>query len=315
MLYSKRLHSRIVPSKGGQMPEIPDFMKHVTLMDPYEYDWIMTKNREYHRSLGHIEAPVQHRPSILAACEDPFTLATFNYMGEVWPQPQTGQMWLEWEILTRPQVQGVYCDTTSFRNEPDPIPGRHDKIFKMFEAETRGTFDDLINLLCGKLEHIGFGPRSEYKILQYEEVAKFYGVEELKAEHETRMEKDFGPVCLLIDFPVKTSPFWNMKRVGNIAKKIDGIICGMEAIGSAERSTDPDEMLHAFHTVSNGGYAKRLFSEFGKDRVIRELNAFLSLPFESRIGYGDGLNRQLRGARKLGIMPSFEQIKEVVLAR
>ncbi len=42
-----------------------------------------------------IENMTQSRLSILAACEDPTTISTYNYAGEVWPLPQTGQMWLE----------------------------------------------------------------------------------------------------------------------------------------------------------------------------------------------------------------------------
>jgi len=44
----------------------------------------------------------------LAACEDPTTVATFNYAGEKWPLPQTGQMWLEYELLKNPDVPGFF---------------------------------------------------------------------------------------------------------------------------------------------------------------------------------------------------------------
>ena len=39
---------------------------------------------------------VQHfknRLSMARRMEDPFNVATYNYAGEVWPLPQTGQMW------------------------------------------------------------------------------------------------------------------------------------------------------------------------------------------------------------------------------
>ncbi len=93
-----------------------------------------------------VEVHTQDRLSILAACEDPTTVATYEYENQRWPLPQTGQMWLEYELLTQPQYAGVFCVSTSYRNEPNPIPGRHDKIFPMFEFEASGTIDDLRTL-------------------------------------------------------------------------------------------------------------------------------------------------------------------------
>ena len=50
----------------------------------------------------------QNRLSILAACEDPFNVATYNYAGNIWPLPQTGQMWLEHELLSDPDSKGFF---------------------------------------------------------------------------------------------------------------------------------------------------------------------------------------------------------------
>ena len=55
------------------------------------------------------------RLSILAACEDPFNVATYKYAGQVWPLPQTGQMWLEHELLSKPDSKGFFCVSTSYR--------------------------------------------------------------------------------------------------------------------------------------------------------------------------------------------------------
>ena len=62
----------------------------IELIEPKEYDFAVTKLREFFRSRGFIETPVQHRLSILAACEDPLTIATFNYAGNLWPQGRCG---------------------------------------------------------------------------------------------------------------------------------------------------------------------------------------------------------------------------------
>jgi len=85
-----------------------------------------------------------------------------------------------------------------------------------------------------------------------------------------------------------------MKKVGDTANKIDAILYGMETVGSAERSCNPDEMREMFHTISNGQYAQLLFDHFGKERVLKELDEFLSLDFFPRFGGGIGVNRLMR---------------------
>ena len=119
----------------------------------------------------------QDRLSILAACEDPTTIATFTYAGEVWPLPQTGQMWLEYELLRDPQINGVFCVSTSFRNEQNPIPGRHNIIFPMFEFESKGTIEDLRELEKDLCKHLGFDEKSVHHT--YDELANHYGTDEL----------------------------------------------------------------------------------------------------------------------------------------
>ena len=104
-----------------------------------------------------------------------------------------------------------------------------------------------------------------------------------------------GRVCMIKNFPNYTSPFWNMKQNGDgTAAKIDVIISGQETIGSAERSSDPEEMRHMFHTISDGMYAELLHGQFGKERVDKELNEFLSYDFVPRVGGGIGITRLLR---------------------
>ena len=69
---------------------------HVNSVD---FDKVVTKLREFCKGKGFIEVHTQSRLSILAACEDPSNLTTYNYAGNVYPLPQTGQMWLEYELL------------------------------------------------------------------------------------------------------------------------------------------------------------------------------------------------------------------------
>ncbi len=91
-----------------------------------------------------------------------------------------------------------------------------------------------------------------------------------------------------------------MKRSGDgTAHKIDVIIDGMETFGTAERSSDPEEMRNAFHTISEGAYAKLLFDLFGRHRVEKELEDFLELNFTPRFGGGIGLTRLIASLEKM----------------
>src|SRR3989344_4584526 len=136
--------------------------------------------RRFFLGKGFDEVHTQDRLSILAACEDPTTVATYEYAGEVWPLPQTGQMWLEYELLKNPELSGVFCVSTSYRNERNPIPGRHELIFPMFEFESRGNINDLKELETELCEHLGFGKRGDFAYVGYDAAARHYGVSELK---------------------------------------------------------------------------------------------------------------------------------------
>lgn len=250
--------------------------------------------RSFFWGKNYIETHTQSRLSILAACEDPKTIQTFHYQGQDWPLPQTGQMWLEYELLSKPDVAGYFCLSTSYRNEPNPIPGRHKTIFPMFEFESHGNFEDLKKMERELIAFLGIQDIDKIPEKKYLDMAKKYGTNIIENEHEAQMLKEYGPVILLTNFPLSTSPFWNMQMVGDIANKIDVIIEGQETIGSAERSTDPEDMYEKFHTISNGEYAKLLYAKFGEERIKYELDSFLKLKFFPRFGGGIGMTRLIR---------------------
>ncbi len=257
------------------------------------YHELVQKMRTFFLNKGFIEVPTQSRLSILAACENPHSITTFEYKGEIWPLPQTGQMWLEYELLKNPEWPGVFCISTSYRQEKDPIPGRHELIFPMFEFESKGGMEELKRLELELLTFLGFDTPVE---VNYDDVCGEYGgVKILENEHETKMWQEKGCVVSLQNFPLRTNPFWNMKS-GQDDKfnKIDVILYGQETIGSAERSCDVDEMREMFYTIENGGYSNKLFELFGKERVEKELEEFLSHKFFKRFGGGIGLTRLAR---------------------
>jgi aspartyl/asparaginyl-tRNA synthetase len=283
------------------------------MQDIFAYNQIIKQMRHFFQEMkGFVEVPAQPRLSILAACEDPKTITQFVFNGVNYPLPQTGQMWLEAEILKNPGVPGVFCITTSYRNEPFPIPGRHDKIFPMFEFESKGGIEEMKKLEAELLDYLGFSkPVSKL----YSELCAKYGVEELSAEEELKMQKDFGNVVSLEFFPQHTHPFWNMKHnKEGIYNKIDVILYGIETIGSAERSTNVEEMRHNFFTISNGQYAKLLFSAFGEERVRKELDEYLSLAMFPRFGGGIGVTRMARAMQLAGLLEHVVKTKEAAVA-
>jgi aspartyl/asparaginyl-tRNA synthetase len=277
------------------------------VLDIHSYNYLVKQLRcFFQEKKGFIEVPAQSRLSILAACEDPKTISEFVFDGINYPLPQTGQMWLEAEILNNPGVPGVFCVTTSYRNEPNPIAGRHFKIFPMFEFESHGGMDDLKKIEIELVRFLGF--KSPVHCL-YQDICEQYGIQEIRAEHELMMQKDFGDSICLEYFPQRTHPFWNMKHSHNgIFNKVDVILHGMETIGSAERSTNVAEMRENFHTLSDGEYAQLLYNAFGKERVLAELEAYLSLEMFPRFGAGIGVTRLERAMKLDGLIPVNESL-------
>ena len=271
------------------------------------YNELVQKMRAFFLQKGFIEVPTQSRLSILAACENPHSITTFNYSGEVWPLPQTGQMWLEHELLQNPEWPGCFCISTSYRQEKNPIPGRHELIFPMFEFESKGGMKELLQLESELLYHLGFDLPVEVK---YDDVCEEYGgVEILEDEHESKMWREKGSVVSLQYFPRRTNPFWNMKnKDGEIFNKVDVILYGQETIGSAERSSDVEKMKEMFYTIEDGKYCEKLFELFGKERVEKELEIFLGYDFFPRFGGGIGMTRL---ARAYEMMKSEKEVEEL----
>lgn len=269
-----------------------------------DYSFVAQKFRSYCLSKGMIEVHPQARLSILAACEDPSTISQYEYVGETWPLAQTNQMWLEYEMLKDSSPYGYFCVSTSYRNEPNPIPGRHNLIFPMFEFEIKGDMEELMRFERGLLEYFGYGKAESFPENNYIDVAKQYKTFDIDHEHEQQLYAEHGPVFFLKNFPNYTSPFWNMKKweQGGGAYKIDVILSGQETIGSAERSCNKDQMRHDFKTISNGLYAKTIYNKFSKERVDAEMDQFLSHDFLVRSGGGIGVNRLIRSMNMEGLI-------------
>jgi aspartyl/asparaginyl-tRNA synthetase len=273
------------------------------IIDSVKFNKVVNKMRDFFLAKKFVEVHTQNRLSILAACEDPFNVQTFEYSGKVWPLVQTGQMWLEYEILKQPEAAGYFCITTSYRMEPDPVPGRHDIIFPMFEFEFKGDMSELIELQKDLLAHLGYD-RSTFYENTYKAIAEEFGTTELEHEHEYRLYEEKSAVSFITDFPEFTSPFWNMRRNANddTAKKVDVILSGMETFGSAERENDKDTMRECFNTIMDGAYKEKLFELFGKERTEAELEEYFELDFIKRSGCGIGITRLIKSMDKEGLL-------------
>lgn len=277
------------------------------LSNSQDYNYVVKKLREFFVSKNFIEVSTQNRLSILAACEDPFNVAQFTYADANWPMPQTGQMWLEYELLKNPDVAGYFCLTTSYRMEKNPVEGRHDIIFPLFEFETKGGMDVLLQLEKDLLTYLGYNPE-KFVENKYEDIAQEFNTKELEHEHETKLYTDYSPTYFITDFPEFTDPFWNMKRDGgkNIAKKVDVILSGQETIGSAEREDNKEEMLKRFNTIMNGGYKDKLYELFGQERTDMEMEDYLKFDFFERCGGGIGVTRLIRSMKLEGLIKTEE---------
>jgi aspartyl/asparaginyl-tRNA synthetase len=269
------------------------YKERIDIKNLETYNILVTKLREFFKMRNFIEVATQPNLTILSACENPFSVATYKYQDLVWPLPQTGQMILEEVLLSNPHLDGCFCISTSYREEKSPIAGRHKLLFNMFEFESKGGMEELKKLERELLVYLGFGEPVEVK---YDEMCQLYGgVEILEDEHESRMWKELGPCVSLQEFPIRTSPFWNMHYAGNgIFNKIDVILYGQETIGSAERSCDPKVMKEMFLNITDGGYAAKMYELFGEERVNKELEEFLSYEFFPRFGGGIGMTRLAR---------------------
>jgi aspartyl/asparaginyl-tRNA synthetase len=288
------------------MTELNQYIDTIpTYVNSIEYHATVSALTDFFVNRGYTKVCTQNRFSICTACEDPQSVACHEYGGKVWPLVQTGQMWLEYEIMTYPELQkGVFCETTSYREEKNPIPGRHFLSFPLFEFESLGDFDTLISTITDLLKFLGY---SDPVHLEYSNIANEYNTREIENVHENRMHKEISSACLLKNFPLYTNPFWNMKvdEEAQVAKKIDVILSGMETIGSAERSCDNEMMRKMFYSICDGEYCQTIFNKFGKERTEAELEAFIKLNKIPRFGGGIGVTRLISSLKNEGLMSNL----------
>ena len=119
------------------------------LISPTKFTKTVGLLRSFFLEKGFEEVHTQNRLSILAACEDPFNVATYNYAGEVWPISKQAHDVARIRAFNKPHKGGgggVLCPFPRGGGgggggggaRVQSYTGRHD-IISMFEFEMPGT--------------------------------------------------------------------------------------------------------------------------------------------------------------------------------
>jgi hypothetical protein len=277
----------------------------------FRYSQTIGSLRSFFRSRGYIEVNPQSRLSILS-CKNPDTAQTITIGNKILPLPQTHQIYLEKELHKAPQhIPGLFCSTVSYRDEHDPVPIRHERIFDIFEFVGRGDFNDMMRLQEDLLEALNFRDRTRISHETAQSITKspIIGIRE---EHlsktqnrefphaeipDTRiLSQYFGPAVLLAQSPPPQYK-WNIKfeETSKITSSNCNIILrGVESIRSSEKSCNREDIYKNFRKMEDGKYSQKFFDLFGEENVKEELNEYLSLNLFPRFGGGCGMKRLMR---------------------
>ena len=147
---------------------------------------VIQRLREFFLSKGFVERYFDNRLSILAACEDPFNVSTYDYVGLRWPHAQMRADVARAQHFDRQQRPWIFL-----RHKKQPrrkiSRGRAPLcFFSLFEFEFAGGKEDLISLVKEMLLFLGY-PEDGMQRGTYESKAREYGVKTLENEHEARM--------------------------------------------------------------------------------------------------------------------------------
>lgn len=267
-------------------------------VNTFKFHHLMLRLRGFFLSRGYLEVHVQNRLSILS-CEKPEMMLTISgscpNTGNVltWPLPQTGQMWLDRELLQHPEVPGVFAVSTSYRSHGNDAHPRL-STEPMFEFTGHGEFPELLTLEHQLLHHFGFGDEvCEVTDADLAEMVRTRSVSE-------RVMRTLGASAILLrDFPIEKAS-WTMRRNENETVRKADVYLGhrkVETLSSAELSCDRDDMYMRFVTQAKGQYHKLLGHHFGEERVRAELDGYLKLQFTPRFSASIGITRLLEAMR------------------
>lgn len=279
----------------------------MSLLRPFakrNYDYVVSKLVEFAKCKGLLALDTSN-PSTLAVSND--RVAACDIGEYTFPVPQTTAMHLERAILDDgfyDSTPGYFSIMTSVRNEQDPVFGRDDRSFQLFEFVARGEEQDWKQWNLDLLLHLGF---HDPFTLTYEQARKRFDSSDIGAAEEWDLGRD-EPLIFLDYSPLSVEPHWFTRRMPNSDVVYDEAVLaeGLRAMSTSLRSCDPDDMRERFHTTQNGKLAKSLFCHFGKERVIQELNEYLCKDLFSRFGGGISIWRLMYGMALNDLLPEPE---------
>ena len=253
------------------------------MINSLDFTDITKKLRRFFDKKGWVEVYTQNTLHLLSVHEDTNILSNFNYDGMIWPLPQTAKITLDYELLKHSDWKGVFCLSTCFKNSSDQLDTSDNKIVPMYEFIMRGNMEDLIHIEAELLHYLGLGEIDQFVYKKYSTLLEKYDINEL---NNKLIYDDIGSVVFLKEYPNDNSTFWNTKLATNklTLKNINVIINGIKVIHSAEMSVNKEDMREQFNKMNNKNYTNILFSNYGKERVEKEVEDYLKLDFFTRAG-------------------------------
>ena len=100
-----------------------------SLISPKDFTSVTHQMRSFFLERGFLEVHTQNRLSILAACEDPTTVTTYEYAEQIWLFPKLVDV-VRIRTTTNPSIPVFLC-LYFYRQEENPISGRHELIFNV----------------------------------------------------------------------------------------------------------------------------------------------------------------------------------------
>lgn len=226
----------------------------------------------------------------LAACENHKAIASTVFGNRIAALPQTAQMLLETYLLLFDDVNSIYTQSISYRDEEIVKDSRHLRLFSMLEIEQRGGFDKLKMFLELFSEYF-FG--KSIKFVSYFEALELVGKklnDTLSEADETVIVGEYDCPVGLYYFPESSNPYFNMSRTTftykgkdyRVAEKIDLLVKdregrALEVGGFAKRSSDILDIINNFETLMDGAYKNTLYAIAGKSAINKEFDQYLTI--------------------------------------